>query len=136
MRRFFPFVIALTFVVFASSCAEEFIDIVDIAGVASGEYKGYITDPDGSILEDEIIEIHKVTDTRLSVVPHNGDFGFGKTSGFEMTVEKHGAAIHQVLGTEAQGTFTLDLALNPDELRFRLPNGFKFDGVRTKNFDN
>jgi hypothetical protein len=132
-----PIFILSFIVLMGSSCSKEAIpELEDIAGLASGEYKGAITEPNGNVIVDQYLQIHRLSNTKLSVTPDAGDFGLGRTAGFEMNIEKHGAAIHQVLGSEENGTFTLDLALSPQELRFRLPNGYKFDGWRTKNYQN
>ncbi len=109
----------------------------NIAGEAAGLYKGTITTESGEVLLDEEVEMHRVADDKVSVDSKldNNNNTQGRFSGLEIRLMRSGAVIHHQLGTEqVNGTFVLDAAITPDELRINLPSGLRFSGVRIKNY--
>jgi hypothetical protein len=137
MKRFiFPLATALILVLSACSEVETAIG-TNVAGEAAGLYRGTLVTPDGAVYENEDLEIHRVVDDRISVEStntNNNNQGEGRFAGFEFRLMRSGAVIHHILGSETQGTFVLDAAVTPDELRIRLPNGMRYDAVRVKNY--
>lgn len=119
-----------------TSCSVENPTInTNIAGEAAGLYRGTLTLPSGEVLTAEEIEMHRVTDDQVSVESANQDNQRSAPfSDFPFQLMRSGAVIHHQLGTESKGTFVLDAAITPDELRIELPNGWSFDGVRIKNY--
>ncbi len=108
----------------------------NVAGEVAGLYRGMLVTDEGEVFLDEEIEMHRVSDDRISVestLPEDNQTE-GRFSGFEMQLMRSGAVVHHQLGTEVNGTFVLDAAVTPDELRIELPNGLKFSGIRIKNF--
>ncbi|MBI1192649.1 MAG: hypothetical protein GC205_05685 [Bacteroidetes bacterium] len=108
----------------------------NVAGDVAGLYRGMLVTDDGEVFLDEEIEMHRVSDDRVgieSTVPVDNQTA-GRFSTFEMQLMRSGAVIHHQLGSEANGTFVLDAAVTPDELRIELPNGLKFSGIRIKNY--
>jgi hypothetical protein len=107
----------------------------NIAGEAAGLFRGIYVAANGEVFLDYDLELHRVADDRVSAEPAgNNQQEGGRFMGFEMQLMRSGAVIHHQLGHEAEGTFTLDAAVTPDQLRFDLPNGESFDGVRVKNY--
>jgi hypothetical protein len=136
MKRFI-FTIATAALLLLSACSELNTAInTNVAGEAAGLYRGTLTTSDGAVYESEELEIHRVVDDRITVesANPNNNQGGGRFAGFEFRLMRSGAVIHHILGSETKGTFVLDAAVTPDELRIELPNGFRYDGVRVKNY--
>ena len=136
MKRFiFPLATALILVLSACSEVETAIG-TNVAGEAAGLYRGTLTTADGAVYENEELDLHRVLDDRISVesANANNNQGEGRFAGFEFRLMRSGAVIHHILGTENKGTFVLDAAITPDELRIQLPNGFRYEGVRVRNY--
>ena len=86
-------------------------------------------------IDEEEIEMHRVSDDHISVESMNEDNQRADIfQDFNMQLMRSGAVIHHQLGTESNGTFVLDAAVTPDELRIDLPTGFHFSGTRVRNY--
>ncbi len=125
---------AAAFVLLLAACQPTTPAIkTNIAGEAAGLFRGTFVDVDGSVSETFDLELHRVSDDIISAESADNNQG-GRFSGFEFKLMRSGAVIHHQLGRESDGTFVLDAAVTPDQLRFDLPTGVSFDGVRVKNY--
>ena len=107
----------------------------NVAGEAAGLYRGTLILPNGDVLTEEEIEMHRVSDDHISVESMNEDNQRADIfQDFNMQLMRSGAVIHHQLGTESNGTFVLDAAVTPDELRIDLPTGLHFSGTRVRNY--
>jgi hypothetical protein len=131
MKKVFWLLIPFVFTLL-TSCSKEPLPEKDFAQIASGTYKGNGATTKGEFT-DELIRISRISETEIWVASVAEDGENAKIPGFQFSVDKHGAAIHQVLGTEDnRGTFTIDLAQAPNSIKFNLskPN-VHFSGVLT-----
>lgn len=118
----------------ACSVATPPID-TNIASEVSGLYRGTLVTENGEVFLAEEIEMHRISDDLVNIEStEDPSPAEGRFSGFEMRLMRSGAVIHHLIGTEANGTFVLDAAITPDELRIDLPNGMSFDGVRVRSY--
>lgn len=125
---------AAAFVLLLAACQPTTPAIdTNIAGEAAGLFRGTYVDIDGSVSEDFDLELHRVGDDVVSAESADNNQG-GRFMGFEFKLMRSGAVIHHQLGAQQDGTFVLDAAITPDQLRFDLPNGSSFDGIRIKNY--
>jgi hypothetical protein len=125
---------AASFILLLAACSPATPNLnTNIAGQAAGLFRGTYVGIDGEVSEDFDLELHRVEDDLVSVESADNNQG-GRFMGFEFKLMRSGAVIHHQLGTQSEGTFVLDAAITPDQLRFDLPNGSSFDGIRIRNY--